>query len=458
MVKANLYRNWWRRAMAAGLALVVVQMLLAQAPRAQKPEKGPRALALVELGPNGKARLIPVAIMYNGEFYDASAYKADPVPMALDSGTIYEAERSGASQGLFTVSAALEGPNHAWMAQGTWLPAGAKPANAGHKAENKPRDLEPEDAPPVLRHSEKPKPTPESTTPPASSPAPSSPPPAPSSAPSQPAANAPAAPPAPAAAPPSPEITEEQDANRPTLKRGKPAPPREEPMTSPQAAAKKGPAAPKAAATASKSQVQASKVQTLPAISDAAGPDPHPYTYEMKPDEEQALRKKMLAMAAEEVQARARKLAAEIVSDEPASRPSRTAARSKAASKPAQPVFEQVEFRAFDLSTNNEPVLVLMADAHFAAAREGSAELEYMITLVARQDIYGDLHKAFSSVTDNQHLDVLPRYELIDAVDADGDGRGELLFRKTSDQGSAYVVYRVIGQQVWPLFEGTIGS
>jgi len=45
--------------------------------------------------------------------------------------------------------------------------------------------------------------------------------------------------------------------------------------------------------------------------------------------------------------------------------------------------------------------------------------------------------------------------ELIDAVDADGDGRGELLFRQISDAGTAYVVYRVIGDQLWPLFQGT---
>jgi hypothetical protein len=73
---------------------------------------------------------------------------------------------------------------------------------------------------------------------------------------------------------------------------------------------------------------------------------------------------------------------------------------------------------------------------------------------VARQDIYGDLHKAFARTTDNQHLDVMPRYELVDAVDADGDGRGELLFRTYWDTGSSFSIYRVVGDQLWPLYQG----
>ena len=51
----------------------------------------------------------------------------------------------------------------------------------------------------------------------------------------------------------------------------------------------------------------------------------------------------------------------------------------------------------------------------------------------------------FFAQTDSRHLDVSPRMELIDVVDADGDGRGELLFRQTSDAGSAYAIYRVAG-------------
>src|SRR5207253_6025562 len=77
---------------------------------------------------------------------------------------------------------------------------------------------------------------------------------------------------------------------------------------------------------------------------------------------------------------------------------------------------------------------------------------------VCSSDLYGELRKLFSAVTDARHLDVTPRMELIDAVDADGDGRAELLFREISDAGSGYAVYRVGGDQLWQLYEGTASA
>src|SRR6476660_8294455 len=69
----------------------------------KKKNTGPRAVGVLQMAANGKASLVPVAILINGKFWDASAYKADPVPMALDPGTVYEAEHAGNSLGLFTV-------------------------------------------------------------------------------------------------------------------------------------------------------------------------------------------------------------------------------------------------------------------------------------------------------------------------------------------------------------------
>ena len=43
--------------------------------------------------------------------------------------------------------------------------------------------------------------------------------------------------------------------------------------------------------------------------------------------------------------------------------------------------------------------------------------------------------------------------ELIDAVDADGDGRGELLFRETSDAGTGWVIYRATADKLWKMFD-----
>src|SRR5207302_10820962 len=120
--RSTLYRKLRRAVTVASLALAVTQLSPGQASRRGTVDKGPRALGLIELAANGKAHLIPITIMYDGRFYDAGAYKAAPVPMALEPQTVYEAVRTGVSQGLFTITDARQIKN-AWIADGTWQPA-----------------------------------------------------------------------------------------------------------------------------------------------------------------------------------------------------------------------------------------------------------------------------------------------------------------------------------------------
>jgi hypothetical protein len=357
--------------------------------------------------------------MVDGKFYDAGSYKGKPVPMALDFGVVYEGYRTGVSQGLFTITQPGQ-LNHAWMAEGTWLPAGAKPPETSKKYETP--VIEDKDAPPKLyRRTDKPANTSDQ--------------PKPAPPPSTPAPSAPVPPPA-AKAPPEPESID--DPNRPLLRRGKPDPKtrREAVKTFDEdefAAKSKG------ATTAAEVAIQ-----IIPAISDAGGPDPRPYTYEVKPEEEASYRAKVLDLAATELRARTK-----------TATPANAAAkrRGPVAAKPSKPSFDDVQLRIFDLSNSNQPVLVLSAKTHLPGGEDMNEPKE--ITLVARANLEGELRRLFFSATDSRHLDVAPRMELIDAVDADGDGRGELLFRRTSDGGTAYGIYRVTADQLWPLYEGT---
>jgi hypothetical protein len=122
----------------------------------KKKVKGPRAVALLQLNSNGKGTLIPIAILIDGKFHDASVYKADPVPMALDSGTVYEAEQAGDSQGLFTVYGALHstsaGSASPWVGTGSYLPNGTEVVKATRRAEDVPvgMDSGDSDGPPRL--------------------------------------------------------------------------------------------------------------------------------------------------------------------------------------------------------------------------------------------------------------------------------------------------------------------
>ena len=445
--------------------------LVAQGPVPQyghKPAstKGPRALGLIQLSPKGKGRLIPIAIMMDGKFYDAGSYKAAPVPMALDFGIVYEGFRTGVSQGIFTITQPGQ-LNHVWIAEGTWLPAGAIDPNKRKKYT--PPVIEDEDkgGPPVLhRRSEKSSsesssdskdkdkdkdqqkpataPAPPTAAPPASTPAP---PPSPDTA------KAPATPePAKASAPASASEEPIDDPNRPRLRRGKPdSSTHREPFTTFDALTDAVPAGTaKPDATAKDSAASAPQITFIPAISDAGGPDPRPYTYDVKPAEEAIYRNKMLDLAATQLRPQAG------AAKEAATTPKKASA-GKSANKPAGKLpklaFDDVSLHIFDLSNSNEPVLVLSAKTHPPAAETFEEPKE--ITLIARANLEGELRKLFFSQTDSRHLGVTPRMELIDAVDADGDGRGELLFRRTSDDGSAYAIYRVTADRLWPLFEGT---
>jgi len=135
------------------------------------------------------------------------------------------------------------------------------------------------------------------------------------------------------------------------------------------------------------------------------------------------------------------------------------AAHHAPAPKLKDPILENVQMMAYDLWTNNQPVLVLSADAHMpppapgAAHSEVDSDLPYSILLVAYPDIYNNLHKIYVGVTDKYHLDVTPRLELVDAVDVDVDRRGELLFREISDGGTGWVIYRASQDKLWKMFD-----
>lgn len=467
----------------------------------KKKDKGPRAVALLQMSDKGKSSLVPIAILINGKFWDASSYKADPVPMALDYGTIYEAEESGNSLGLFTVGGALHS-NAAnaptpWLATGTWLANGTEAPTKGLKAATVPVGMEDTDAPPRLSRDssqKNPSSTPTSTSTPSSTNSPASTQPASKPTSSgdsdepprltkrtQPSADPNATQPAPSSPQNSPDASKPADskpadtksaqtkpdtqpkipasdsgtpeANRPILRRGRPAesfadedvPGYSKPGRGPSAAAAErvvDPAAP------------TSNIKLIPAISDAGGPPPHSYNFEWLKGEEGDRQKQMIQMAKDQLHAYLATLKKETISPKSAH-----SATSHRASKPGEPILESVKMVAYDLWNANIPIIVFSATAHMPPPAPGSSHSDiesnqqYSILLVAFPDIYQNLHKLYSGVTDRFHLDVTPRLDLIDAVDADGDGQGELLFRETSDSGTGWVIYRATADKLWKMYD-----
>ncbi|HKE24792.1 MAG TPA: hypothetical protein VKB88_20665 [Bryobacteraceae bacterium] len=213
-------------------------------------------------------------------------------------------------------------------------------------------------------------------------------------------------------------------------------------------------ATPKSSAPAPRAPLRG---QPLVAVSDAQPSESRSYDFIWKAGEKETIDAKMRTMAL-----------AQLPHDNSASMTERS--------------LSNVVIRGFDLDLSNEAVVVLSAEVapsrappaaklagksatkgaaggkESSAAAPGvspsSASATRYLTLIARLDFDGNPQKLAASVTDSSRLDVAPRLELIDAVDVDGDGLAELLFREYSFDDKSFVVFSIGRTTVTKLFEG----
>jgi len=182
-------------------------------------------------------------------------------------------------------------------------------------------------------------------------------------------------------------------------------------------------------------------VQTFVAVSDAEAGDTRSYEFQWKPDEKPQIEAKMRKLALAQLPGEGAQL--------------------------NEHALTNVVVRSFDLDLSNDAVVVITAEvpgAYLApgtktgrgAAAKSAPEkfVSRYITVIARVDIDGNPQKLSAGVTDSSRLDVFPRLELIDAVDVDGDGLAELLFREYGFDQKSFLIYGVGHGTVTKVFEG----
>jgi len=442
--KLHLYRRRWFRAsiIVAGLVLA----LSASAFQRSSPHKL-RATGLLELTTDSKgavtSRLYPITILADGRFHDATIYESKPRPMALGMGVVYEAQKTGTPVGYLTINGAINSLQ-GWVGEGKWQPP--KDATASARPKTATPAAGPADDRPILHRgsgeSAPPSPQPEQTPP--------------STPPSddrpvlhrsgndspQPPASTPASTPTPPASQPDAEAP--PDPNRPVLRHRTPS--GEDIESSPPTAKKPdgppGATLPAQTITTKPLPPPGPGVQTFLAVSDAQAADIRSYEFNWRGDEKEKIEAKMRKLALAQLPGEKTQL--------------------------NEHSLTNVVVRSFDLDLSNDAVVVITAEAPGASLAPGGKpargaaapkatpdkSVSRYITVIARVDIDGNPQKLASSVTDSSRLDVAPRLELVDAVDVDGDGVAELVFREYDFDQKSFLIYGVGHGSVTKVFEG----
>ncbi|WP_041856066.1 hypothetical protein [Candidatus Korobacter versatilis] len=471
--------NQFYRKLAACAIVGCSVLTLAQSK--PKPRTGPRAISVLEKDAQGNTRLVPVTIWINDRYYDASQYQANPIPMVAEPGTVYEILQTNIPLAWFTTEEPRQIHGN-WISAGTWQKKKGEYASSPAKVEvNMGRDG---DRPVLKRHGQ----SGSSST--SSSDSGSShgdgDPDRPTLKKSKTAQSDDSS---------ASTTTQDNDADRPTLKKSKSAqsddnsdsgstptiakrsaapvdenlahdtnesdPDRptlrknttganlsdnDKPLSIPTGMTQA--AAPKKIAPQSGTSV----VEQYIAISDPQKSEYRPYKYELKPEDMPPWTAKV------------QKIAGPLLE--------KWAMGHGGVKLPPNLTFTDFDIRAFDVDYNNNPEFVFTASytpeasvpakkrpgVKAAPAPAPSKPVTYYLTVVARTDSNGDASAIFSQITDNTRLDAYGRLELIDAVDAEGYGRGSLLFREYNDVSKAFVLYRVDAYNLTKLFEGASGE
>jgi hypothetical protein len=189
-----------------------------------------------------------------------------------------------------------------------------------------------------------------------------------------------------------------------------------------------------------------SEMEQQVAVSDAKPVKDHPWDYSWaNADDETKMKSSMEDIARKELG---------LDQSATASKSTRTAAKrtsvhKKAAPPPPPAPLLDEKFRVFELAYGTGATMVLSAHT------DGTGAQQKFVTLVAQPDLYGSVVVLTKNVTDGAHLDVKPQMVLIDAVDAEADNRGELLFELRGQSQRQFSLYRVYRGQMTQLFTST---
>ena len=378
------------------------------------------------------SRLIPIAIFDGENYQPGGLYLAEPAPLAVESGTVYELEKTGTPEGLVDLDSAAKVSGE-WIGLGKWHPEIAPPRPKLLASKNPPTVVKDADSDrPHFAHR-----------------------------------------PAPAAAGSGPESKPDTDTakntpppvdpERPTLRR-RPA----------QDAAKASTSQPEAPVTATANTdpdrpklsygrpenletiAEPAKLEGTPAdlkqmvaISDVKEGEPHPFVYQWADPADAAKMKSAMEVLAQKAVA-TQQSAQQIGTPEKKTVKTRSV-RSKrrkpaaAPAKPPLPALMDESFQAYELSYSGGATLV------FTAKTADANDPKY-VTLIAQPDFYGNPRVLFQQVTSEDMLDITPRMGLIDAVDTDGDNRAELIFELRGKTQRQFAIYRVTGGEAEQVF------
>ncbi len=463
----------------------------------KKPETVVRAVAVYEYtGEEGKAtasRVVPVSLFINGELQDAGVYLARPVPFAINTGNVYEVQKSGRIAGTLDVAyerqlktttpqaedvPELDDP---WQAFGSFLPR-KEPVLVAKKQSGPLPKLQvsggkSDSGPKLVTRNEDPKPA-DSKTDDAD----------------ERRSSGPTLHRAPGSGSDDSDTTKKTstadktgtdktdssdsdtaDAERPTLKRRSPAEIKANQKKKDSAKVVAGndlnddpdrPTLHRGGPAAKTVEQEIPPLNGLPkemrqmvAVSDAKDRDEHDFTRAWDSDAERAdVLSKMQGFAraklAEYKGVPAPAPATPVVTKPAGPTHSAAAAaaaarRKKAAAAAAAPVQAQLTdevLKGYTLSYGGAATYVYQASS---PAVGGATRY---VTVVAQEDSVTGLKLALANVTDSEHLDRTPWMRLVDVVDAEASNRASLLMELRAQHMRQFALYRVIGAKAEQAF------